>query len=63
MTLVGSLMCLESAAAGGDNYDTGSSLAVNGAGSLLAACLGSCFPTTLYIGHPAWKAGWGALGL
>ena len=56
MTLVGSLMCLESAAAGGDNYDTGSSLAVNGAGSLLAACLGSCFPTTLYIGHPAWKA-------
>ena len=56
MTLVGSLMCLESAAAGGDNFDTGSSLAVNGAGSLLAACLGSCFPTTIYIGHPAWKA-------
>ena len=56
MTLVGSLMCLESASAGGDNFETGSSLAVNGAGSLLAACLGSCFPTTIYIGHPAWKA-------
>ncbi len=66
MTLVGSLMCLESAAAAGDSYDTGSSLAVNGAGSLLAACLGSCFPTTIYIGHPAWKkvgarAGYSAL--
>lgn len=55
-TLVGSLMCLESAAVGGDKFDTRSSLAVNGAGSLLAACLGSCFPTTIYIGHPAWKA-------
>ena len=55
-TLVGSLMCLESAAVGGDRFETRSSLAVNGAGSLLAACLGSCFPTTIYIGHPAWKA-------
>lgn len=56
MTLVGSLMVLESAAAAGDRFEAGSSLAVNGAGSLLAACLGSCFPTTLYIGHPGWKA-------
>ncbi len=55
MTLVGSLMNLESAEAAGDRFDTRSSLAVNGAGSLLAACLGSCFPTTLYIGHPGWK--------
>jgi len=31
------------------------SLAVNGAGSLLAAVFGSCFPTTIYIGHPGWK--------
>ncbi len=66
MTLVGSLMCLESAAAAGDDYETSSSLAVNGAGSLLAACLGSCFPTTIYIGHPGWKkmgarAGYSAL--
>ena len=28
----------------------------NGAGSMIAALLGSCFPTTIYIGHPGWKA-------
>lgn len=56
MTLVGSLMNLESAEAAGDRFDTRSSLAVNGAGSLVAAFCGSCFPTTLYIGHPGWKA-------
>jgi AGZA family xanthine/uracil permease-like MFS transporter len=55
MTLVGSLMNLESAEAAGDRFDTRSSLAVNGAGSILAAVFGSCFPTTLYIGHPGWK--------
>ncbi|MEE9257427.1 MAG: NCS2 family permease [bacterium] len=55
MTLVGSLMNLESAEAAGDRFDTRSSLAVNGAGSILASLFGSCFPTTLYIGHPGWK--------
>ncbi|MBT5369341.1 MAG: NCS2 family permease, partial [Nitrospinaceae bacterium] len=55
MTLVGSLMNLESAEAAGDRFDTRSSLVVNGAGSILAAMFGSCFPTTLYIGHPGWK--------
>ncbi len=54
-TLVGSLQNIESAEAGGDSYDTRSSLAVNGIGTLVAACFGSCFPTTLYIGHPGWK--------
>ncbi len=53
--LVGSLQNIESAEAGGDTYDTRSSLAVNGIGTLVAACFGSCFPTTLYIGHPGWK--------
>lgn len=56
MTLVGSIMNLESAEAAGDRFDTRSSLAVNGAGSIRAALFGSCFPTTLYIGHPGWKA-------
>ncbi len=54
--VVGSLQNLESAEAAGDRYDTRSSLLVNGFGSLLAACLGSPFPTTIYIGHPGWKA-------
>ncbi|MBI1952872.1 MAG: NCS2 family permease [Candidatus Omnitrophica bacterium] len=54
--VIGSLQNLESAEAAGDRYPTRSSLLINGAGSLLAACLGSCFPTTIYIGHPGWKA-------
>jgi len=54
--VLGSLQNLESAEAAGDRYRTLPSLAVNGAGSLLAAVFGSCFPTTIYIGHPGWKA-------
>jgi AGZA family xanthine/uracil permease-like MFS transporter len=55
-TVVGSLQNLESAEAAGDAYPTGPSLAMNGAGTVVAAAFGSCFPTTLYIGHPGWKA-------
>jgi len=54
--VVGSLQNLESAEAAGDQYDTRSSLLVNGFGSIVAACLGNPFPTTIYIGHPGWKA-------
>lgn len=53
--VIGSLQSLESAEAGGDRYETLPSLAANGAGSILAGLLGSPFPTTIYIGHPAWK--------
>lgn len=54
--LIGSLQNLESAEAAGDKFDTRSSLLVNGCGSIVAACLGNPFPTTIYIGHPGWKA-------
>ncbi len=54
--VIGSLQNLESAEAAGDRYPTRSSLLINGFGSLAAACFGSCFPTTIYIGHPGWKA-------
>lgn len=54
--LVGSLQNIESAEAAGDSYPTAPSLAVNGLGTMLAAFFGSCFPTTIYIGHPGWKA-------
>ncbi|MBI5406887.1 MAG: NCS2 family permease [Nitrospirae bacterium] len=54
--VVGSLQNLESAEAAGDKYETAPSLFANGLGSILAAFLGSCFPTTIYIGHPGWKA-------
>ena len=53
---LGSLQNIESAEAGGDRFATGPSLAVNGLGTIGAALFGSCFPTTIYIGHPAWKA-------
>jgi AGZA family xanthine/uracil permease-like MFS transporter len=54
--LVGSLQNLESAEAAGDAYPTRPSLLANGLCSVLAAFLGSAFPTTIYIGHPGWKA-------
>jgi len=54
--VIGSLQNIESAQAAGDRYSTRDSLAVNGLGCVAAALFGSCFPTTLYIGHPGWKA-------
>lgn len=54
--VIGSLQNLESASAAGDDYRTVPSLVANGIGTLLGACFGSPFPTTIYIGHPGWKA-------
>ncbi len=54
--LIGSLQNVESAEAAGDPYPTRPSLAANGMGAIAAALFGSCFPTTIYIGHPGWKA-------
>jgi AGZA family xanthine/uracil permease-like MFS transporter len=54
--VLGSLQNIESADAAGDSYDTRFSLTVNGLGSVAAALFGSAFPTTIYIGHPGWKA-------
>ena len=53
--VLGSLQNLESAESAGDAYPVTSSLLINGLGTLCAAVLGSCFPTTIYIGHPGWK--------
>ena len=54
--VVGSLQNIESAEAAGDPYATRPSLVANGLGGLAAALFGSPFPTTIYIGHPGWKA-------
>jgi AGZA family xanthine/uracil permease-like MFS transporter len=51
-----SLMILESVSLAGDHYATRPSLLMNGMGTIAAACLGSPFPTTLYLGHAAHKA-------
>ncbi|MEM6614484.1 MAG: NCS2 family permease, partial [Cyanobacteria bacterium P01_C01_bin.72] len=42
--LIGSLQNLESAEAEGDRYPAAPCLAVNGIGTIVAACFGSCFP-------------------
>jgi AGZA family xanthine/uracil permease-like MFS transporter len=54
--VLGSLQNIESAEAAGDSYQTRPSLLINGVGSVVAALFGSTFPTTIYIGHPGWKA-------
>jgi AGZA family xanthine/uracil permease-like MFS transporter len=54
--VIGSLQNLESAEAGGDRFDTRASLLTNGIGTIAAGFFGSPFPTTIYIGHPGWKA-------
>ncbi len=54
--VIGSMQNLESAEAAGDSYPTKPSMMANGIGTLAAALFGSCFPTTIYIGHPGWKA-------
>lgn len=56
LNVLGSLQNIESAEAAGDRYPTAPALAMNGIGTLAAALFGSCFPTTIYIGHPGWKA-------
>jgi AGZA family xanthine/uracil permease-like MFS transporter len=53
-TLV-SLQILESVKLAGDDYPTMPSLLTNGIATLVAACFGSPFPTTLYFGHMAYK--------
>ena len=53
--VIGSMQNIESAEASGDSYPTAPSMAVNGLGTIVAALFGSCFPTTIYIGHPGWK--------
>ena len=53
--VLGSLQNIESAEAAGDRFNTPASLGVNGLATIAAALFGSCFPTTIYIGHPGWK--------
>lgn len=55
VNVVGSLQNIESAAAAGDEFEARPSLLANGLGTLAACAFGSCFPTTIYIGHPGWK--------
>ena len=46
---------VESAEAAGDSYPVGVCQVTDGAGTMIGALFGSPFPTTVYIGHPAYK--------
>ena len=51
-----SLQNIESAAAAGDVYPVRPAMLINGLGTIAAACFGSAFPMSIYIGHPGWKS-------
>lgn len=51
-----SLDNLESAAVSNENYNIPKAMLVPGLLTILGSCLGSPFPTIIYIGHPGWKA-------
>ncbi len=46
---------VESAEAAGDPYPVGLCQLTDGAGTMIGAVFGSPFPTTVYIGHPAYR--------
>jgi AGZA family xanthine/uracil permease-like MFS transporter len=55
-TVIGGIDCTESAAAAGDEFHTGSVIAVEAFATLVASLCGGVIQTTPYIGHPAYKA-------
>lgn len=55
-TVVGGIDCTESAAAAGDEFDTGRVIAVEAFATVVASCCGGVIQSTPYIGHPAYKA-------
>lgn len=55
-TVIGGIDCTESAAAAGDEFPTGSIVAVEGLATVVAGLCGGVIQSTPYIGHPAYKA-------
>jgi AGZA family xanthine/uracil permease-like MFS transporter len=55
-TVIGGIDCTESAAAAGDEFDTGHVIGVEAFATLVASLCGGVIQTTPYIGHPAYKA-------
>lgn len=51
-----SVQNIESAEAAGDAYPVRPAMTINGLGTIAAACFGSAFPMSIYIGHPGWKS-------
>ena len=55
-TVIGGIDCTESAAAAGDEFDTGHVIAVEAFATVIASVCGGVIQSTPYIGHPAYKA-------
>jgi AGZA family xanthine/uracil permease-like MFS transporter len=55
-TILGGIDCTESAAAAGDEYNTGTILLTEGLASVAAGMCGGVIQNTPYIGQPAYKA-------
>jgi AGZA family xanthine/uracil permease-like MFS transporter len=55
-TVIGGIDCTESAAAAGDEFHTGSVIAVEAFATVVASLCGGVIQSTPYIGHPAYKA-------
>lgn len=56
MSFLETIQNIESARAAGDSYPAAPVLAMSGVGTIIGSISGSPFPTTVYIGHPGWKA-------
>ena len=52
---VGTMSCIESASAAGDDYPMAETMIIDGAGTCIGALFGSFYSTTVYIGHPIHK--------
>ncbi|MDX1944758.1 MAG: permease [Pirellulaceae bacterium] len=55
-TVVGGIDCTESAAAVGDEFDTGQVIGIEALATIVAALCGGVIQSTPYIGQPAYKA-------
>ncbi len=55
-TVIGGIDCTESAAAAGDEYNTGQVIAIEAVATIAAALCGGVIQSVPYIGHPAYKA-------
>mmetsp|Transcript_9452 Transcript_9452/g.15172 ORF Transcript_9452/g.15172 Transcript_9452/m.15172 type:complete len:592 (-) Transcript_9452:138-1913(-) len=53
---VGTIQCVELARIAGDEYNIRWSMLGDGIATMVAACFGSVFGMTVFIGHPAFKA-------
>lgn len=55
VSFAGTMSCVESASAAGDDYPMAETMIIDGIGTVIGALFGSFYSTTVYIGHPIHK--------